>query len=384
MNAEHGQLEHYQVRYGGILEKIFSLILAEERRSVGLGILRVLASLLAWVYGGLVGLRNRLFDIGFIKSHRFNCRVISVGNLTTGGTGKTPMVLWLARFLLEEGRRVAIVSRGYRSEDAGQVLVVSDGQNILVDSRMSGDEPQLLARRLPEIPVVCSPKRVLAVQTAIEKFQSEVIILDDGFQHRFLARDVDLVMLDSQNPFGNGRLFPRGILREKTAALARAQALVLSRFDGSEKAEENLTNLSRQWSDKAVLTTSHHPARLFEAVTHQERSLDSLQEVPLAAFAGIGRPNDFFGSVRDLGARLVYACSLPDHHPLSTELLTALVRDSAELEPELWLTTEKDWVRLPRVLPNNMELWVMTVELDVRDEGSRLKALIRKSLAAAT
>jgi tetraacyldisaccharide 4'-kinase len=195
---------------------------------------------------------------------------------------------------------------------------------------------------------------------------------------------VDLVMLDSQNPFGNGRLFPRGILREKTAALARAQALVLSRFDGSEKAEENLTNLSRQWSDKAVLTTSHHPARLFEAVTHQERSLDSLQEVPLAAFAGIGRPNDFFRSVRDLGARLVYACSLPDHHPLSTELLTALVQEAAELKPELWLTTEKDWVRLPRVLPDNMNLCVMTVELEFRDDRSRLKALIRKSLAAAT
>jgi tetraacyldisaccharide 4'-kinase len=384
VNTEHRQAEYYQVRYDGILEKLFSLILAEERRSVGLGILRVLASLLAWFYGGLVSLRNRLFEIGIIKTHEFGCRVISVGNLTTGGTGKTPMVLWLARFLLEEGRRVAIVSRGYRSEDAGRVLVVSDGQKILVDSRMSGDEPQLLARRLPEIPVVCSPKRVLAVQTAIKKFQSEVIILDDGFQHRFLARDVDLVMLDSQNPFGNGRLFPRGILREQTTALARAQAIVLSRFDGSDKAEENLTTLSRQWSDKPVLTTSHRPARLFEAVTQQERSLDSLQEVPLAAFAGIGRPNDFFRSVRDLGARLVYACSLPDHHPLSTELLTELERDAAELEPELWLTTEKDWVRLPRVLPNNMALWVMTVELDIRDEGSRLKSLIRKSLAAAT
>jgi len=384
VNAEHGQAEHYHVRYGGILEKIFSLILAEERRSAGLSILRVLAALLAWFYGGLVSVRNRLFDIGIIKSHGFDCRVISVGNLTTGGTGKTVMVLWLARFLLEEGLRVAIVSRGYRGEAAGRVLIVSDGQKILVDSRISGDEPQLLARRFPGIPVVCSPKRVLAVQTAIKKFQSEVIILDDGFQHRFLARDLDLVMLDSQNPFGNGRLFPRGILREQTAALARAQALVLSRFDGSEKAEENLTNLRREWPDKAVLTTSHRPASLFEATTQQERSLDSLQEVRLAAFAGIGRPNDFFRSVRALGARLVYACSLPDHHPLSTELLTALVQEAAELEPELWLTTEKDWVRLPRVLPNNMALWVMTVELDIRDDRSRLKALVRNSLAAAT
>jgi len=123
-----------------------------------------------------------------------------------GGTGKTPMVIWLARFLSKEGWRVGVVSRGYKGEETKRVLVVSDGRNILAGSDISGDEPQLLARRLPGIPVLCSTKRALAAEAAVEQFRCEVVILDDGFQHRFIARNLDVVMLDSQKPFGNGSL----------------------------------------------------------------------------------------------------------------------------------------------------------------------------------
>jgi tetraacyldisaccharide 4'-kinase len=290
------------------------------------------------------------------------------------------MVIWLARFLSEEGWRVVVVSRGYRGEETKRVLVVSDGRNILAGSDISGDEPQLLARCLPGIPVLCSTKRALAAEAAVEKFRCEVVLLDDGFQHRFIARNLDVVMLDSQKPFGNGSVFPRGVLRERTTALTRAQALVLSRFDGSEQAEQSHKNLVSQWPDKTIVTAAHRATRLFGATTQREHPLSSVKNKRLAAFAGIGRPDDFFRTVHELGADLVYTAALPDHYPLTIELLTSLVQEASEQKPELWLTTEKDWVRLPDDLPDSMELWILAVELDLDGDSSLLKAVVQESL----
>jgi tetraacyldisaccharide 4'-kinase len=242
----------------------------------------------------------------------------------------------------------------------------------------------MLARRLPSIPVICGTKRILAGEAAMRQFQCNLLILDDGFQHRYLARDLDVVMLDAQKPFGNGRLLPRGILREGITALSRAEALVLSRFDSGAMAALNLENFIRLYPDKPILTARQCPVRIFAASTLRERPLSSLKEARLAAFAGIGRPDDFFKTVHDLGASLVYATALPDHHPLTTDLLASLVREASGLEPELWLTTEKDWVRLPEDLPGSMDLWVMATELDVGNEDARFKAMVRRSLQATT
>ena len=379
-NRRDTPADQYQVRHGGLWGRIFHLILAEEKRTVGITILRMFATVVAWSYDKLTIFRNLLFDLRILKVHKLSCPVISVGNLAVGGTGKTPMVIWLARFLSEEGWRVGVVSRGYRGVKTNSVLVVSDGRNILAGSDISGDEPQLLARRLPGIPVLCSIKRALAAETAVEKFRCEVLILDDGFQHRFLARNLDVVMLDSHYPFGDGSLFPRGILRERTTALSRAQALVLSRFDGSEQAEQSHENLVSQWPEKTVITAAHLATRLFGAATQKERPLSSIADKRLAAFAGIGRPDDFFRTVHELGADLVYTASLPDHYPLTIELLTLLSQEASEQKPEMWLTTEKDWVRLPDELPDSMELWVLAVEIDMDGDSSLLKAVVQESL----
>ena len=382
-NREHIPADRHQVKYGGLQKKIFRLILEEERRSVWVSLLRALATLAAWLYDKMVTLRNLLFDHGVLRIHRLNCPVISVGNLAMGGTGKTPMVVWLASLFSEEGYRVGIVSRGYGGAESGRVIVVSDGENILAEQAISGDEPLMLARRLCGIPVLCSTKRVKAGKAAIERFNCNVLILDDGFQHRYLARDLDVVMLDSQNPFGSGWVFPRGTMREKVAALARAQILVLSRFDGSEGAEKNCDNLRRQWPDKTIVTSSYRPIRIFSAADHRERPPSSLTELRLAAFAGIARPDEFFQSVHNLGASLVYTAALPDHYPLTSELLASLVQEASRFNPELWLTTEKDWVRLPQMLPQGMELWVMTMEIDLDRDGSQLIGAVRRVLKAA-
>lgn len=342
-----------------------------------------MAASIAWPYGRLVKIRNSLFDSRILKSQKLACRVISVGNLTVGGTGKTPMVLWLARFLSEEGWRVAIVSRGYRRKHAGRLLVVSDGERILADSYFSGDEPQLVARRLPGLPVLCSSKRVVAVEAAVRQFKSEVVILDDGFQHRYLDRDLDIVMLDAHHPFGNGRLFPRGLLREREVGLDRAQALVLARYDSGLQAQQNREELSQNWPDKPIFPVKQRPVRLFHAVSGKERPVGSLEKMRTAAFAGIAKPKTFFGSLVDLGARLVYASALPDHHPLTDKLLRSLAKDAAGLDPEIWVITEKDWVRLPDVLPENMDLWVLSIELEFGAASSQFRGLVRKSLSEA-
>jgi tetraacyldisaccharide 4'-kinase len=382
-NRRDTPADQYQVRYGGLWGRIFHLILAEEKRTVGITILRMFATMVAWSYDKVTTVRNILFDSGILRVHQVSCPVISVGNLAVGGTGKTPMVIWLARFLLEEGWRVGIVSRGYKGEESKKVLVVSDGRDILADSDFSGDEPQLLARRLPGIPVLCSTKRALAVEAAAEQFRCEVVILDDGFQHRFVARNLDIVMLDSQYPFGDGFLLPRGILREQTTALTRAQVLVLSRCDGSKEAEQSLKDLIGQWPDKTVVTARHRVTRLFKATTQRELPLSSVKNKRLAAFAGIGRPDDFFRTVRDLGADLVHTTALPDHHPLTVDLLASLAEEASAKQPELWLTTEKDWVRLPRDLPDGMELMILAVEIDLDGESSLLKAVVQESLGTS-
>ncbi|MDH3773283.1 MAG: tetraacyldisaccharide 4'-kinase [Deltaproteobacteria bacterium] len=372
------------MKHGGLAEKIYGLILAEEKQTLGIRILRMVATVVAWSYDKLTIFRNFLFDLRILKVHKLSCPVISVGNLAVGGTGKTPMVIWLARFLLEEGWRVGVVSRGYKGEKTEKVLVVSDGRNILAGSDISGDEPQLLARRLPGIPVLCSTKRALAAEAAVEQFRCEVVILDDGFQHRFVARNLDIVMFDSRYPFGDGSLFPRGILREQTTALTRAQVLVLSRFDGSEQAEQSHKNLVGQWPDKTVVTAAHRATHLFKATTQKELPLSSVENKRLAAFAGIGRPDDFFRTVRGLGADLVHTTALPDHHPLTIELLASLVEEASDQKPELWLTTEKDWVRLPSDLPDSMELMILAVEIDLDGDSSLLKAVVQESLRTSS
>jgi tetraacyldisaccharide 4'-kinase len=355
-------------------------MVAAERPSLGVALLRSLAVPAAGVYGLLAGVRNRLFDTGVLPSWRPRCRVVSVGNLTVGGTGKTPMVAWLAEFLQGEGWRVAVVSRGYGGAYGRRICVVSDGNHVLVDVRLSGDEPQLLARRLPHVPVLCSGHRARAVAAAIEEFASQVVILDDGFQHRCLARDLDLVLVDARSPFGNGWLFPRGPLREAPSALRRAQAVVLSRFDGSPSAEANREELARRWPGKEIVTAAYRPIRLFEAATGKERPLDSLAGVRAAAFAGIADPGAFFRTLTDLGAQLVYPCALPDHQPLRPPLLSSLVRSAAAKEPELWLTTEKDWGRLPAAPSPPMNLWVLGVALDLGEDTPRFKDFVRKAL----
>mgnify|MGYP001431454970 CR=1 FL=1 len=303
------------------------------------GMLRACLRLFSLPYRGAVAARNRLYDQGLLRQERLPCPVISVGNLTVGGTGKTPTVILLAAMLREKGRRPAVLSRGYGGSARSGVTVVSDEKRILTGWRQSGDEPVLIAGAVPGVPVLTGPKRILTGRAAVERFGADVLILDDAFQHRALYRDLDIVMLDAARPFGSGHLLPRGPLREPREALRRAHLLI--RTGGADTAipPQGLPPLP-------VFSGVHRPRGLVDAATGHMEPLVALRGTKVLGFAGIGSPEAFRQSLTTLGAQVVAFQPFPDHHPYTLTDIEALRRQAGERGAGRIITTEKDGVRL--------------------------------------
>ena len=319
------------------LEETVRNLWSGERAADPTGILRAALSVLSLPYRGAVAARNGLYDRGLLRQERLPCPVVSVGNLTVGGTGKTPTVILLAAMLRERGRRPAVLSRGYGGSTRAPVTIVSDGQRILAGWRESGDEPVLLARALPGVPVLTGPRRILTGRVAVERFGADVLILDDAFQHRALFRDLDIVMLDAARPFGNGSLLPRGPLREPQGALSRAHLLI--RTGGTQRADFPVLPLP-------AFRGVHQPRELVEAATGRTLPLTELKGARVCAFAGIGSPEAFRQSLTTLGAEVVAFQAFPDHHPYTAADLEALRSRAGKCGAGRIVTTEKDGVRL--------------------------------------
>ena len=316
----------------------------------------------AALFSAVAGLRSRLYDRGWLPQARLGVPVICVGNLSVGGTGKTPMVVWVTRALQERGRRPGLLSRGYGSE-AGK----------------KNDEALELERALPGIPHIQNPDRV-AGGRELEKLGVDVIVMDDGFQHRRLERDLDLVLVDATRPWGvpyptDGgapvcATLPRGLLREGPAALARAGALVITRAD--QAAPERLEALREKLESLApgvpIIETIHSPAKL-RAVRGPELDLDGLRGRKLDLFSGIGNPAAFEQSARALGAEIVEHRCFADHQLYSAEDLAGIGSDRAVL------TTAKDIVKCDGLLDHCDELYVLEVELSPREGIAVIEAL---------
>jgi tetraacyldisaccharide 4'-kinase len=304
------------------------------------GPLRGFLHLLSIPYGGAIALRNRFYDLGLIHQAKLPCPVISVGNLTVGGTGKTPTVIFIANLLKERGYRPAVLSRGYGGNAKASVNIVSNGNRVLLGWRDAGDEPVLIARALPGVPVLTGSRRFLTGRTAIARFATDVLILDDAFQHRALFRNLDIVLVDAARPFGNGFILPRGPLREMPEALRRAHLLI--RTGAEEDPTEPLKRASGLQSFRGI----HRPTGLVEAGTGRVFPLAVLKGRRLCAFAGIGRPEAFRRSLTGLGAEIASFRAFPDHHPFSHADINILRRLAAENGTGRIVTTEKDAVRL--------------------------------------
>ncbi|MFO8090295.1 MAG: tetraacyldisaccharide 4'-kinase [Desulfatiglandaceae bacterium] len=271
--------------------------------------------------------------------------VLSVGNLVAGGSGKTPAVVMLARWAQRCGHRAAVLSRGYRSSFRGRVLEVSSDTNVNPEAGSGGDEPYLLAESIPGVPVIVARKRYEAGVYAGRKFGSEFFILDDGFQHRELARDFDLVLMDAVEPWGNGYLLPRGPLREPLESLERADAVVLTRADRGDRGAATTHVFRSRGYTMPVFRAEHSPECIVEP-GGATVSLGRLNGLPVVAFSGIGSPGSFRRSLESLGAVIVHFEAFPDHHLFSPGELAGLESTRRRGGAEWLVTTEKDWARM--------------------------------------
>lgn len=316
-------------------------------------------------YRGLLGAREWLYARGVLRGRALPCPVVSVGNLTVGGTGKTPAVMLAARSLQARGHRPAIASRGYGRRSHG-VHVVSDPGGVRLEPEEAGDEPFLLARRLPGIPVVVAGNRYDAGRLALERFGSTALLLDDAFQHRTVRKDLEIVMARARRPWGNGRLLPGGPLREPLEALVRADVVVATGARGLPDLDELAAAVGRCAPGVPVLPAAYVPAECWEAPAMHAVALASLRGQPLLAFAGIAAPASFRTTLSEAGVETVGLVSFPDHHWYTSADLERLDRRAGEVGATALVTTEKDWTRLRRLTPPR-PLYVLGVDLVLLD-----------------
>lgn len=327
---------------------------------------RLVLSALAGGYRGLIGAREWLYGHGVLRSQALPCPVISIGNLTVGGTGKTPAVELAVQTLAGLGRRVAIVSRGYRRQSSG-VQIVADTASIRLDPTDAGDEPFLLARRLPGVPVVVGANRHDAARLAVDRFGATAIVLDDGFQHRTLAKDVEIVMTRARSPWANGCLLPHGPLREPLSALARATLIVAAGVERAGDAAEVIETARRHAPGVPVVTARYVSVESWEARTLQPHRPEELAGRRLIAFAGLASPEGFAQTLQRLGVEVAHFATFFDHHWYTADDLAALDAQAAALGAEGLVTTEKDWVRLRDVARPRRPIHIVSVRLELLD-----------------
>lgn len=304
------------------------------------------------LYGAITNFRNALYEKGVFKSVSLGVPVISVGNITIGGTGKTPMVALIAERLIEKGERVGILTRGYGRENPKQRVLVSDGERILAGAKQSGDEPLELARKLNgKAVIVADANRAAAGIWVRDKFGITTFVLDDAFQHRRVKRDTDIVLVDATDPFGNGKTLPFGILREPLENLKRAGIIVITRANLSKNTEDLKSQIRRYNNDCPIYVSENRIANLTELSEFQSESPQSKIRNPKSkirsfAFCALGNPNNFYEQLRRENYNLTATHTFPDHHLYTTRDVAELTEKAVKSGAEILLTTAKDAVKL--------------------------------------
>jgi tetraacyldisaccharide 4'-kinase len=335
--------------------------------------LRAGAAVASRLYGLGARARRALYARGQFQVKRLPAPVVSVGNLTVGGTGKTPVAACLARLWRDRGQRVAILSRGYGGRSRG-VTCISDGQNTFQKPPEVGEEPYWLARALPGVAVYTGACRYAAGLAAWQEFRPDLFLLDDGFQHVQLHRDLDLVLLDAASPWGNGRLLPCGPLREPPSALQAARVIILTRFEPARH-QAQLAAIQKAWPDKTVLTAAIAPVSLISFPGGHTEAPAAMRHRALVAFAGLARPEVFAATLQELGVDLKAFLAFPDHHAYRRREVQDLSDTARARGAGAIITTGKDWARLGERWEGDVLLWVLEVEARLA-EPERLLALL--------
>jgi tetraacyldisaccharide 4'-kinase len=327
------------------MRTFFNDIVRDRRRTVLNWPVRFILRVLSIPYAGIVNLKNLLYDRAMLKPRQAPCRVVCIGNLTAGGTGKTPLVIMTARMLADHDVKVAVVTRGYRRRSGG-TLVVSDGSTMIAPDR-AGDEPHLIASSLPGIPVVVGGDRYRVAMLACERFKPNTIILDDGFQHRRLYRDVDILAMDANDPVGSEFLLPRGLLREPHRNMKRAKAVVFTRT--TDRVARDRAERTIRYYDKTIpiVWSRVEATGLRRPGEHERQPASSLAGKNVAALSNVAEPESFYGLLEQLGAAIVLREAKPDHHRHTAVEIAEMVRRATSAGAGYLVMTAKDERNLP-------------------------------------
>jgi tetraacyldisaccharide 4'-kinase len=375
------------------LETFFLEVVVEERPGTRETLVRALLYACSKVFQAAIKTRGLLYNLRILRDSTLGVQVIAVGNLTVGGTGKTPVVEKFARELRDQGRNVAILSRGYRSKpvplhqrvlnqlffrtDTTPPRVVSDGKSLLLDSELAGDEPYMLASNLKDVVVLVDKDRVKAGRYAIEKFGCDTLLLDDGFQYwKLRGRRQDIVLIDRQQPFGTEMLLPRGTLREPPSHLARASTIFITKSDGdTTELRQRIAQLN---PTAGIIECIHHPLYLEDVFTGQRLGLETLKGHKVASLSGIAQPESFEQSLVQLGAELVYSKRFADHHRFTQQEVLNAINRSKKRQAEMIVTTQKDAVRFPKIDRRDLPFYFMRVEIKILRGADDFQDCVRK------
>ncbi|MBW8002765.1 MAG: tetraacyldisaccharide 4'-kinase [Planctomycetes bacterium] len=354
-------------------EDSFRKLISGQTRGAVAGVLRFLLVVVSLFYGGVVRFRNFLYCKKWFKVHRSGAAVISVGNITTGGTGKTPVVIWICNLLKEKGVLCGILTRGYKTN-----------KESILETESCGDEPAVLVKSCPDARLVINSDRVEGANDAVNLFGVKALVLDDGFQHRRLGRDLDIVTIDATNPFGYGKILPAGFLREPVSCLARASAVIITRC-GQVK-EDALGDIEKKLlainPDLTIAKSLHCPV-CAESSGGDEINLEELKGKRVFAFCGIGNPDSFFNTVRGLGAELVGSRIYNDHYHYMDKCLKTIYEQAHGCGADLILTTEKDWTKisLSEWAKKDIAFAYLQIKLQFSAGEAQIRGLIDEALA---
>ena len=376
--------QHWLKKNLNALELYTVDVIYGRRSGAGPALYGAFLQILSWVWSAAAQMKLWLYRHRLLHDHPLGCLVVVVGNLTAGGTGKTPVVEKFARALHDRGRKVAILSRGYKSKtppfwkkwwwalthaEEPPPRIVSDGERVLLDSEEAGDEPFMLARNLPGVVVLVDKNRVKAGAFAIKKFGCDTLVLDDGFQYLPLKGSLNLLLVDKTNPFGNGHLLPRGILREPIKHLRRASYVFLTKSNGHRDAELEAL-ITRHNPGVDIIECAHRPQYLRrlggpEATANEREPLTFLKGKRVLAFSGIATPESFEKFLRDFGALLVARERFLDHYRYTDEDIEELFDLARKEGAECLVTTEKDAVRVTEGRTWPLPVYYLRLEIDI-------------------
>lgn len=329
-------------------------------------LLRFLLGVAAQVYSIVIILRNFLYSKGWLKVYHINATVISVGNITTGGTGKTPLVIWLCKSMKQKEIRCAVLTRGYKATE-----------NYV-------DEPAILTKSCPEAKVIVNPDRLAGAAEAVNKFGAKVLIMDDGFQHRRLGRNLDIVTIDATRPFGYGKMLPAGLLREPVGSLKRAEAVVITRCDQTSEVKlKELEEKLKSVNPDMIIARSIHSVSCAKSADEKQIGTEELRNKKIFAFCGIGNPDAFLSTIKRLGLNLVGSKVYNDHHHYTDNNIADIYEQAKRSNADLILSTQKDWTKTAPLGPTEKEipLAYLEVELNFTDGEDKLRQLIEKTSA---